>query len=165
MTYMSGYMQGELLLAADAFLAGVFLAVCYDILRIFRNIADHNPFWVGIEDILYWCVSGIYLFGLIYRENDGRIRIYVLIFTAVGALLYHAGPSRILVKYISAVLRKIGRFLGIMGRPIRICRKRLKFWLGRVKISLYKQKPIQRIRKRWNEKSKKKKITKQNCND
>ena len=30
MTYMSGYMQGELLLAADAFLAGVFLAVCYE---------------------------------------------------------------------------------------------------------------------------------------
>ena len=54
MTYMSGYMQGELLLAADAFLAGVFLAVCYDILRIFRNIADHSSFWVGIEDILYW---------------------------------------------------------------------------------------------------------------
>ena len=158
-------MHGELLLAADAFLAGVFLAVCYDVLRIFRNIADHNPFWVGIEDILYWCVSGIYLFGLIYRENDGRIRIYVLIFTAVGALLYHAGPSRILVKYISAFLRKIGNLLGILGKPIGMCRKRLKFWLGRVKISLYKQKPIQRIRKRWNEKSKKKKITKQNCND
>ena len=31
-------MHGELLLAADAFLAGVFLAVCYDILRIFRTL-------------------------------------------------------------------------------------------------------------------------------
>ena len=62
MTHMSSYMRGELLLAADAFLAGVFLAVCYDILRIFRNIADHSPLWVGIEDILYWCASGIYLF-------------------------------------------------------------------------------------------------------
>ena len=164
MTYMSGYMQGELLLAADAFLAGVFLAVCYDILRIFRNIADHSSFWVGIEDILYWCVSGIYLFNLIYRENDGMIRIYVLLFTGLGALLYHAGPSMILVKYISAILRKIGRFLGIMGTPIRICRKRLKFWLVRVKIALYEQKPIQRIRKRWNEKSKEKKITNQNRN-
>ena len=142
-------MHGELLLAADAFLAGVFLAVCYDILRIFRNIADHSSFWIGIEDILYWCVSGIYLFNLIYRENDGMIRIYVLLFTGLGALLYHAGPSMILVKYISAILRKIGRFLGIMGTP---------------KIALYEQKPIQRIRKRWNEKSKEKKITNQNRN-
>lgn len=164
MTYMSGYMQGELLLAADAFLAGVFLAVCYDILRIFRNIADHSSFWVGIEDILYWCASGIYLFNLIYRENDGMIRIYVLLFTGLGALLYHAGPSMILVKYISAILRKIGRFLGIIGRPIRICRKRLKFWLVRVKIALYERKPIQRIRKRWNEKSKEKKISDQDRN-
>ena len=99
------------------------------------------------------------MFNLIYRENDGMIRIYVLLFTGLGALLYHAGPSMILVKYISAILRKIGRFLGIMGTPIRICRKRLKFWLVRVKIALYEQKPIQRIRKRWNEKSKEKKIT------
>ena len=83
-------MQGELLLAADAFLAGVFLAACYDILRIFRNIADHSSFWVGMEDILYWCASGIYLFNLIYRENDGMIRFYVLLFTGLGALLYHA---------------------------------------------------------------------------
>ncbi len=161
---MSSYIHEELLLAADAFLAGVLLAVCYDMIRIFRNIADHSPFWIGAEDILYWCASGIYLFNLIYRGNDGMIRIYVLLFTGFGALLYHAGPSRILVKYISAILRKIGRFLGIIGGPIRKCRKRLKFWLVRVKIALYEQKPIQRIRKRWNEKNKEKKITNQNRN-
>ena len=67
-------------MAADAFLAGVFLAVCYDVLRIFRNIADHSTFWIGAEDILYWCASGIYLFELIYQENDGMIRLYVLFF-------------------------------------------------------------------------------------
>ena len=151
-------------MAADAFLAGVFLAVCYDVLRIFRNIADHSTFWIGAEDILYWCASGIYLFELIYQENDGMIRLYVLFFSGAGALLYHAGPSMILVKYISAILRKIGSFLEFIGRPIRICRKRLKFWLVRVKIALYERKPIQRIRKRWNEKSKKKKITDQDRN-
>ena len=91
-------MHEELLMAADAFLAGVFLAVCYDILRIFRNIAEHSSFWIGIEDILYWCASGIYLFELIYQENDGMIRLYVLFFTGAGALMYHAGPSMILMK-------------------------------------------------------------------
>ena len=85
------------------------------------------------------------------------IRIYVLLFTGLGALLYHAGPSMILVKYISAILRKIGRFLGIIGRPIRICRKRLKFWLVRVKIALYERKPIQRIRSVGMKKAKKRK--------
>ena len=152
-------------MAADAFLAGVFLAVCYDVLRIFRNIADHSTFWIGAEDILYWCASGIYLFELIYQENDGMIRLYVLFFSGAGALLYHAGPSMILVKYISAILRKIGSFLEFIGRPIRICRKRLKFWIDRVKISLCKQKAIQRTRKRWNEKHKKKKVPKPNRND
>ena len=75
----------------------------------------------------------------------------------LGALLYHAGPSMILVKYISAFLRKIGNLLGILGKPIGMCRKRLKFWLDRVKISLHEQKSIQKIRKRKNEKKKEKK--------
>ena len=94
------------------------------------------------------------------------IRLYVLFFSGAGALLYHAGPSMILVKYISAILRKIGSFLEFIGRPRPIdMQKRLKFWIDRVKISLCKQKSIQRIRKRWNEKYKKKKVTKQNRND
>ena len=152
-------------MAADAFLAGVFLAVCYDVLRIFRTIAEHRTFRLGADDILDWGAAGIYLFELMYPENDGMIRLYVLFFSGAGALLYHAGPSMILVKYISAILRKIGSFLEFIGRPIRICRKRLKFWIDRVKISLCKQKSIQRIRKRWNEKYKKKKVTKQNRND
>ena len=154
---MSEYMQQELLFAAKTFLAGVFMAALYDLLRIFRNIAAHSPLLTGLEDILYWCASGIYLFYVIYQGNDGIIRIYALFSIGLGALLYHAGPSMILVKYISAFLRKIGNLLGILGKPIGMCRKRFNFWLDRVKISLHEQKSIQKIRKRKNEKKKEKK--------
>ena len=112
---MSSYMHGELLLAADAFLAGVFWQSVMIFSVFSETLQITASFWIGIEDILYWCVSGIYLFNLIYRENDGMIRIYVLLFTGLGALLYHAGPSMILVKYISAILRKIGKVPGNYG--------------------------------------------------
>lgn len=154
---MSGYMQQELLFAAKTFLAGVFMAALYDLLRIFRNIAAHSPLLTGVEDILYWCASGIYLFYVIYQGNDGVIRIYALFSIGLGAFLYHTGPSTVMVKYSSAFLRKIGKLLGILGKPIGMCRKRLKFWLDRVKISLHEQKSIQKIRKRKNEKKKEKK--------
>ena len=64
-------MHEELLFFCRAFWAGACLAAGYDLLRIFRRLVSHSPFLTGAEDILYWCCAGIYLFGMIYRENDG----------------------------------------------------------------------------------------------
>lgn len=150
-------MQQELLLFCRTFLAGVCLAVCYDMLRILRNTAAHSTFLIGVQDVFYWCAAGFFLFSVIYRENDGVIRIYALLGTILGAFVYHAGPSVILVKYLSAFLKQTVRYLGILGKPLKIWRKRLKFYLTGVKIALYQQKPIQRVRKQKNEEKKKKK--------
>ena len=72
-------MHEELLFFCRAFWAGACLAAGYDLLRIFRRLVSHSPFLTGAEDILYWCCAGIYLFGMIYRENDGVIRTYALL--------------------------------------------------------------------------------------
>ena len=57
-------MYQELIFFCRTFLAGVFLAVCYDVLRIIRRIIVHTSFWMGIEDIFYWCFTGVFLFLL-----------------------------------------------------------------------------------------------------
>ena len=157
-------MHRELLFFCRTFLAGVGLAVCYDALRIFRNLVKHSPLLAGIEDILYGCGAGLYLFSVIYIENDGEIRVYVLLAACLGILLYHIGPSGILVKYLTLFLGKTAKVLGIFGKPLGKWRKRLKFWLIRVKIFLCEQKSIQQIRKRENEEKKKKKSAEQNRN-
>lgn len=127
-------MQQELLFFSRTFLAGTCLAVCYDLLWIFRRIVKHSSFFIGMEDILYGCAAGFFLFSVIYQENDGIIRAYALFAVFSGVLLY------------------------------QMCRKRLKFWLIRCKIFLGKQEFMQRIRKRENEKKKKKKSAEQNRN-
>ena len=72
-------MYQELLFFCRTFLAGVFLAVCYDVLRIIRKIIVHTSFWMGMEDIFYWCFTGVFLFFVIYTENNGVIRSYALL--------------------------------------------------------------------------------------
>lgn len=73
-------MQQELAFFCRAFLSGVILTVSYDILRIFRNVKVHNVVLTGIEDFLYWCMAGIFLFSMIYGENDGVIqRLYIML--------------------------------------------------------------------------------------
>lgn len=141
-------MHQELVFFCRTFLAGVFLAACYDILRVFRKLAVHNTFFIGMEDILYWCVAGFFLFSVIYGENDGIIRMYALLSICLGAWMYHAGPSNLLVGLCTLILKKLLFLVGIPARPIRKWRKRLKFQLDRVRIFLYEQKSIQTIRER-----------------
>ena len=79
-------MQQELLFFCRTFLAGVLLAAAYDILRIFRNVISHNDFFVSLEDLLYWCMAGVFLFSVIYLENDGVIRVYALAGICLGEI-------------------------------------------------------------------------------
>ena len=141
-------MHQELVFFCRTFLAGVFLAACYDILRVFRKLAVHNTFFIGMEDILYWCVAGFFLFSVIYGENDGIIRIYALLSICLGAWMYHAGPSNILVGLCTLILKKLLFLMGIPARPIRKWRKRLKFQVDRVMIILSEKKSTRTIRKR-----------------
>lgn len=151
-------MHRELLFFGRTFLAGVCLAAGYDILRIFRNIVPHNPFFSGAEDILYGCASGLFLFSVIYVGNDGEIRGYALLASCLGIVLYHWGPSGILVRGLTAFFEKTGKIVGILGKPLEKWRKRLKFSGIRVKIFLYEHRSIQRNRKRKNEEKKKRNL-------
>lgn len=141
-------MQQELAFFCRAFLSGVILTVSYDILRIFRNVKVHNVVLTGIEDFLYWCMAGIFLFSMIYGENDGVIRVYTLCSAGLGALVYYKGIRSLMVKGSTWVLKKLGKLLALPVKPIRKWRKRLKFQLDRVRIFLYEQKSIQTIRER-----------------
>lgn len=154
-------MHQELLFFCRTFLAGVLITAGYDMLRIFRNVIPHRDFWVNLEDLLYWCAAGGALFFVIYRENDGTIRIYALAGIILGVLAYHEGPSRLLVKYISIILSKIKTLLILPLKPLNVLRKRLKFPLRRVRIFLSKQKPMRKVRKSKNEKKKEEKPTEQ----
>lgn len=146
-------MYQELIFFCRTFLAGVFLAICYDVLRIIRRIIVHTSFWLGIEDILYWCFTGIFLFLVIYTENDGVIRSYALLAIGVGALLYHVGPSKLIINLVVGIIEKI-------LVPIRKWRKWLKFQWNRVKLFVCKQKIVKDIRECKNEEEKKKKSSK-----
>lgn len=153
-------MHQELAFFCRAFLSGVILTVSYDILRIFRNVKEHTVVFMGIEDFLYWCMAGIFLFSMIYGENDGVIRVYTLCSAGMGALVYHKGMSSLVVRGSTWILMQLGKFLAFPVRRIRNWRKRLKFPWDRVKISLYEQKSIQTIRERIYEKNGKQKYKK-----
>lgn len=88
---MSGTVSETILqeggLLCYSFLFGIALMMLYDILRIFRHIVKHRTILLAVEDALYWIICGIGIFAMLYRENDGLLRWFVLVGVAIGMLV------------------------------------------------------------------------------
>ena len=55
----------ELALLCCFFLVGVFLAACYDVLRIIRGIIPHGTFLINLGDLVFWIyVAAVVFFQL-----------------------------------------------------------------------------------------------------
>lgn len=104
---MSDNIRYEVQLALMSLWTGVGLMMIYDALRLWRMFVPHNTFWVGVEDVGYWIYSTFMTFGLLYEQNDGRIRFYVVAGVFVGMLVYQNFVSRKLLNYLKNVRQSI----------------------------------------------------------
>ncbi len=125
MMSVSGSIQNEMMLFGSAVLLGAALMLLYDVIRICRRILPRGIILVSIEDVIYWIVFGVAVFILLYRENDGAVRGFIVGGIAAGLFLYYQLLGRWLMKW--------------MGILIRSLKKRLKKAMEKVKIKLIKR--------------------------
>ena len=97
---MSENIRYEVHLAALSLGTGIGLMMVYDLLRILRMAIPHNGFWTGLEDIGYWIYCALMTFSLLYEQNDGSLRAYVIGGTFLGMWIYQYLVSRKLLKYL-----------------------------------------------------------------
>ena len=97
----------ELSVVVTAVVSGILITFVYDLLRIFRRIFSHGKFWIGVEDFIFWIWTTLWIFSVLYRENDGSIRMYTILAMAGGMMLYHTTLSEFFVRIFSNVFRKI----------------------------------------------------------
>ena len=115
---MSLYIQEEAELAALSFVLGILLMISYDLLRLFRLLIPHGSLWTGLEDFFYWIYCAVMTFSLLFYENDGILRGYVIVSTFLGMFLY----DRLVSQSVFAVLKNMGRGI-TMKRRTMIARK------------------------------------------
>ena len=147
--------EADVLLAA--FLTGALLLFVYDVLRIVRKIVPHKMWLVGAEDVVFWIGSALALFAMLYRENSGYIRGFVIGGVLVGMLLYNlllsawvvAGSVFLLKKVLFVLSRPLVWTARLFKRPLRFAgrktkkilrflKKELKNLLNKVKIGVCK---------------------------
>lgn len=104
---MEDFIIKEAHLFIDSLYTGLIIMALYDILRLLRRVIKHKNIFVSIEDFIYWNVAGVFIFSLIYAENDGRIRWFIIVGVFLGALVYAKSFGKFLVKYTSKIINKI----------------------------------------------------------
>lgn len=102
---MSGVIRYEAWLLMLSLATGGWLMLVYDTLRVFRLMIRHSAFAVGLEDFFYWIGAGVVTFNLLYQQNDGGLRAYVIGGVLGGMILYDRLISRIFFKG----LKKLGK--------------------------------------------------------
>ncbi|MCD8082787.1 MAG: spore cortex biosynthesis protein YabQ [Clostridiales bacterium] len=68
----------EIRLLVSGVVLGAELMALYDLLRVYRFAVRHSWFWVGMEDLIYWIIAGFAVFYLLYLQNDGALRWFVI---------------------------------------------------------------------------------------
>lgn len=90
-----------------AFFAGALITAGYDVLRIFRRVISHGNFWIGVEDFFFWSFTTFWSFYVLYRENDGSLRMHTIFAMILGMIAYHQTISEPLVAFLGKVLSKV----------------------------------------------------------
>lgn len=119
---MSRVILGEIRVVGIAFLSGAVITIVYDVLRIFRRVISHGNLWIGVEDFLFWIFTALWSFSVLYRENDGSLRMYTVLAMGAGMIVYHMTISEPLVNILGKILKKI---LQVIFFPL----KKLKFYI------------------------------------
>ena len=121
---------GESSLLLLSFIFGMVLMAGYDLLRIWRHLVHHGTVLLALEDFIYWVGCGIGTFAMLYHNNDGQIRWYVLAGIASGMLLWNGWISPVAVRLTVRILhfsgRQIRRFTGIFAGPVRYGKRKFR---------------------------------------
>lgn len=147
----------ELSFLLHSLVLGMFIMILYDVLRIFRKLVKHSVWVTAFEDLLYWLICGVCIFLMLYQENSGDLRWFVVAGISIGMLLYNGTIStllndriakaiqfifRILGKIIAVILWPIRKFLGIVKKATKIVEKRGQ------KLYIFEKKQLKKLMKR-----------------
>lgn len=85
---------------------GVLITFVYDLLRVYRACVRHSRFFVSLEDFLFWILCAVFIFSMLYCENDGILRWYCIAGAVFGMELYQKTVSPYIVHFMSTFLKK-----------------------------------------------------------
>lgn len=116
--------KSQLVFLLGSFLSGVAVMFAYEAVNVFRGLV--RPGIVGklAADLLFFAVSAVLVFQMIFLCNNGTIRSFFLLAFGTGAVLYRRTFGTVVSRLIVKGARKL---IHVISRPfVWCCGKLLK---------------------------------------
>lgn len=113
---LSLHAQAQLFLLT--ILMGGGMGLLYDGLRVFRHAFPHKPFWVQLEDGLFWLLAVFLVFSVMLHASAGEIRFFTILGLFGGMGLYFLTLSRLVIAVSDSIIRLVKYVIGLFWRII-----------------------------------------------
>lgn len=125
--------KSQVIFLLGSFISGVAVMLAYEIINIIRGL--FRPGIVGrlFLDVIFFAVSGICVFQMIFLCNNGTIRSFFIFAFGAGAILFRKTFG---TKISSLCVRAVQKTFQLLSRPLLfLCRKVSKITKKREKNS------------------------------
>lgn len=109
---MSHVIQQETAVFLLSVVHGALLTLIYDFFRALRRVFCHSAAAVAAEDFFFWLAAAFLTFCLAFLKTDGVIRGYVAVGIVLGAVVYHAGPGKFVLRGLCFLFRAVRKIFG-----------------------------------------------------
>lgn len=83
-----------------AIYGGLLVGLIYDFSRALRMITKPTRWFVAVLDILFWILAVILYFSILFRVNNGEIRLFSFVGFGMGWGLYALIVGSVVVKFL-----------------------------------------------------------------
>ena len=115
---------------------GIIIGIIFDIFRILRKTFKHKDFVIYLQDILFWILTGILLLYTTFIFNDSEIRLYMILSSFLGFIIYLFTISKFFIKVSVKIILFIKNKIFLqpymfLTINVRKARKKEGFWKKR----------------------------------
>jgi len=95
---------------------GIYLGIALETFRRFSPIWRNNKFLVYCLEVCFWLIQTIVLFYILYRVNNGELRVYVFIACFLGFSIYQ-------VLFVTLYKQLLEHMISLFLALYRFCKK------------------------------------------
>lgn len=127
---MSQDIMNEVVFLLHSLVLGAVITFVYDGFLILRRLIKHTMILVSLEDMLFWICCAIFVFFMLYKENNGILRWFAVLGAGIGMLIYKKTLSGFVVggvtKVLSFLIKMFSNLLHILLKPLFFLNKKRK---------------------------------------
>ena len=99
------------------FFAGICIGVVFDFFRALRKCFIFSDLGVAVQDLLFWLVACVFLYGAIYISNNAELRMFEWVGFGGGTGVYGLLLSKWVIAFLCTVLKVIAGVSCVIVRP------------------------------------------------